>query len=671
MEIIVASNAGFCFGVARAVDKVLSTLDKGKTVCTLGPLIHNPHVIEELNEKGVKIIENISEAPKDSIIVIRAHGVPKSTLDQIVNLGIEYCDATCPFVYKIHNIVFQKSSEGNIIFIAGDKNHPEVIGIRGYCNGESYVFNSVSELEEMVRNHPDLLNKHIFVVSQTTFNVQEWQECIKKLKLVYTNATIFDTICNATEIRQNEAVKISKICDTMIVIGAKHSSNTCKLRDVCSGNCTTYLIEGSGGLNDIDFSKCSSIGVTAGASTPARIIKEVLETMSEIINEKAEIVNGEEVTTPNSEEMDFLEALEESLNNMSSEQKVKGVIVGISPNEIQVDIGRKHAGYIPFNEYSYDPKVDPAKVAKIGDVIDLLIMKTNDAEGTVMLSKRRLEAVKAWDDIIKASEEGTTVEGTVTDVIKGGILVSATGGVRVFIPSSLATISRNDSLDDLLNTKVQFKVIEVNKQRKRAVGSIKALLKDGRKESEEKFWAAAEVGQVYTGVVKSMTSYGAFVDIGGVDGMIHISELSWKRIKHPSDVLNIGDTVEVFIKALDGKKISLGYKKAEDNPWEILKRDYAVNSIITAKIVGMTNFGVFAQIIPGIDGLIHISQIADHHIEKPQDVLSVGEEVKVKITDIDFDKKRVSLSIRALIEPKKEEAVKEEAESVETTSETK
>lgn len=382
-------------------------------------------------------------------------------------------------------------------------------------------------------------------------------------------------------------------------------------------------------------------------------MSEILEN-KEVIEADAENKKEEAVSM---DEMSFSEALEESLKNLTTDQTVKGEVVGISPNEVQVDIGRKHAGYVPLSELTNDPSLSPEDVVKVGDVIDLIIMKTNDAEGTVMLSKRRYDAIKAWDDIVKASEEGTILEGTVTDVIKGGVLV-VTGALRVFVPASLATASRGEPLENLLKTKVRFKVIEVNKQRRRAVGSIRAVLKEERKAAEEAFWADAEEGRTYTGTVKSLTSYGAFVDIGGVDGMIHISELSWNRIKHPSEVVNVGDTVEVYIKALDreNKKISLGYKKIEDNPWEILRRDYPVGTVVDAKIVGITAFGAFAQVIPGIDGLIHISQLSTEHVEKPQDVVKGGDVVKVKITNIDFDKKRVSLSMKEAMAPAEEAA---------------
>lgn len=673
-EIKLAKTAGFCFGVNRAVDLVYSMLGEGKTVYTLGPIIHNPQVVADLERRGVVIVEEIGAVPQGAVIVVRTHGVPAAVIQAIQDKGLECCDATCPFVSKIHKIVAKQSERGDIVLIAGDPAHPEVRGIRGHCLGESYVFNSVGQLEELLHTHPEFSCKSISAVAQTTFNIKVWENCVKKLNLVCTNATVFDTICNATQERQEEAIALSHTCGAMVIIGGRQSSNTAKLRDVCARNCPTFLIETAKELSGIDFSSYSSIGVTAGASTPAGIIKEVLETMSELLNENPELVEEKAETAAPAEEaaaeqpaqeeapaeksfdeMSFSEALEASLQSMNTDQKVKGTVVGMSPSEIQVDIGRKHAGYIPLDEFSADPTVNPLEVVKVGDVLDLIIMKTNDAEGTVMLSKKRFDAIKAWDDVVKASEDESVLEGVVTDVIKGGVLAS-TNGVRVFIPASLATASRGEPLEGLLHQHVKFRIIEVNKSRRRAVGSIRAVLKEERKAAEDAFWAQAEVGQVYTGTVRTIVSYGAFVDIGGVDGMVHISELSWNRIKNPSEVVSVGDQIEVYIKALDPekRKISLGYKKVEDNPWEILRRDYPIGSEVTAKVVGMTAFGAFAQIIPGIDGLIHISQIADHRIEKPQDVLSIGEEVRVKITDIDFDKKRVSLSIRALLKDAQE-----------------
>lgn len=688
-KIELAKTAGFCFGVNRAVEMTYELVNSGKKVSTLGPLIHNPVVIEDLEKKGVRVLTSPEQAEKGSTVVVRTHGIGRSVMQELSATGAEVCDATCPFVKKIHRIVSENSSEDIPVLIAGDSDHPEVMGIMGYCNGECFTFKDATELRIILENHSDLCQKRITVVSQTTFSVKEWEESSKIINLLCTNANVFDTICNATQDRQHEATELSERADIMIIIGGLESSNTAKLKAVCEKNCRTYLVERAAELKNIDFSGCNFIGVTAGASTPARIIKEVLCNMSEILNEQpieleegaveqktdvaddaavVELTQGASSAQPeevpsndSSDEQDFSQALEESLSNMNNDQKVKGVVMGFSPTEIQVDIGRKHAGYIPMDEYSADPAADPRKELKVGDEIDLIIMKTNDVEGTVMLSKRRYDAMKAWSDIVDAAETDKVFDGVITDVVKGGV-IAVTNGVRVFIPGSLATASRNEPLDDLLRKNVQFRIIEVNRFKRRAVGSIRAVLKEAKKAAEEAFWAQAEVGQKYTGTVKSLTAYGAFVDIGGVDGMIHISELSWKRIKHPSEVLSVGDEVEVYIKALDTekKKISLGYRKDEDNPWEILRKNYPEGTVIEAEVVSLTDFGAFARVIPGIDGLIHISQIADRRIDKPSDVLKVGDKVQVKIIGIDFDKKRVSLSIRALLEPETEETAETE-----------
>ena len=651
MKIILAKSAGFCFGVNRAVTIVNNLLEEGKKVTTLGPIIHNPHMVAELAERGVEIADTPNAlSSMDRTLVIRSHGVPQSVIDEIEQKGISYENATCPFVSKIHQIVKDNSREGKVVLIAGDENHPEVQGIVGHCEGEHYIFKNYEDLGKLLKKLENIENISICVVAQTTYDVKEWKNCLKLLKKVYTNAKIFDTICSATSIRQSEAEELASISDIMVVIGGRQSSNTAKLFSVCKSNCErTYLIESAAELDDIALIDADIIGITAGASTPARIIKEVFNTMTENIEK-----------TENTAE-NFAELLEESLKNFNTDEKVHGVVVGIAPNEVYVDVGRKQAGFIPLAELSNDPNAKAEDLVKIGDELDLLIMRTNDQEGTIMLSKKRLDAIKGWDEIIKANEEDTPVTGFVTDVVKGGVIAVA-NGVRVFIPASQATATRGEPLENLLKKEVSFKIIEVNKGRRRAVGSIRAILKEERQKLADKFWETAEIGKKYTGTVKSLTSYGAFVDIGGIDGMIHISELSWGRIKHPSEVVKVGDTVEVYIKDLDREKgkISLGYKNTEDNPWEILKRDYPEGTVTEATIVGMTDFGAFANILPGIDGLIHISQISTERIEKPQDVLKIGDKVTVKITKIDFDKKRISLSIRELLEDQKSEEATEE-----------
>lgn len=651
MKIILAKSAGFCFGVNRAVTIVNNLLEEGKKVTTLGPIIHNPHMVAELAERGVEIADTPNDlSSMDRTLVIRSHGVPQSVIDEIEQKGISYENATCPFVSKIHQIVKDNSREGKVILIAGDENHPEVQGIVGHCEGEHYIFKNYEDLGKLLKKLENIENISICVVAQTTYDVKEWKNCLKLLKKVYTNAKIFDTICSATSIRQSEAEELASISDIMVVIGGRQSSNTAKLFSVCKSKCErTYLIESAAELDDIALIDADIIGITAGASTPARIIKEVFNTMTENIEK-----------TENTAE-NFAELLEESLKNFNTDEKVHGVVVGIAPNEVYVDVGRKQAGFIPLAELSNDPNAKAEDLVKIGDELDLLIMRTNDQEGTIMLSKKRLDAIKGWDEIIKANEEDTPVTGFVTDVVKGGVIAVA-NGVRVFIPASQATATRGEPLENLLKKEVSFKIIEVNKGRRRAVGSIRAILKEERQKLADKFWETAEIGKKYTGTVKSLTSYGAFVDIGGIDGMIHISELSWGRIKHPSEVVKVGDTVEVYIKDLDREKgkISLGYKNTEDNPWEILKRDYPEGTVTEATIVGMTDFGAFANILPGIDGIIHISQISTERIEKPQDVLKIGDKVTVKITKIDFDKKRISLSIRELLEDQKSEEATEE-----------
>ena len=655
VNITLAKTAGFCFGVNRAVTMLYDLVEKGENICTFGPIIHNPQVINDLSRKGVNIIENIEDVSPDKKVVIRTHGVEKSVLKKCDELSIDYIDATCPFVKKIHRIVEKNSSESIPVLMAGDKKHPEVVGIKSYCNGDSFIFNSAEELEEILKNHKFNSENPFIVVSQTTFSIKEWKKCVKIIKLHYTNAKIFDTICNATEERQAEALLLSKKNDAMIIIGGRTSSNTAKLKAVCEPNCLTYLIETAEELLDIALCDVQSIGVTAGASTPDSIIKEVINTMSENF-ENANTINMEETAG-------FEQMLEESLNSMSSDQNVVGTVVGFTATEIQVEIaGRKHTGYVSFDEYSDDPAADPKAELKVGDEIKLRIMKTNDVEGTIKLSKRLYDRGAIWENI---EADDTIHTGVVTGIVgdNKGVFVQD-GPIKVFVPASLAKMRRNDSLEELIKTTVEYKIIEVNKMRRKVVGSIREVAAAKKQEIEDAFWANVAEGNVYTGTVRSLTNYGAFVDLGGVDGMVHISELSWTRIKHPSEIVKVGDTVEVYVKELDkeNKKISLGYKKVEDNPWEILKRDYPVESEVECKVVSLTSFGAFAQIIPGVDGLVHISQIAHKHIGTPAEVLKVGDVVKAKIMEIDFDKKRVSLSIKALIDPPVvEEAPVEEA----------
>ncbi len=667
-NITLAKTAGFCFGVNKAVQTVYDLLDEGKKVCTLGPIIHNPQLVNDLKQKGVRIVESPCEVLKDETLVIRSHGVEKAVLDLCDSLGVSYVNATCPFVGKIHKIVNEHSNDGFITIIAGDKNHPEVKGIIGHITGEYYCVGDTDELDILLKNNPTLRDKSVILVSQTTFNSKIWQKVQKNLKKVCTNVKIFDTMCNATAMRQEEAHTLSLKSDAIIVIGGRHSSNTAKLYDVCKANCEkTFLIETAHELPLGELQECFNIGVVAGASTPAGIIKEAIKTMSENLQPKDEQL---EVTVEKTfEEMTDEEAFEASLNNLTGDQKVVGTVIAVNKTEVTVDIDRGVTGYISAAEFSADPDVDLVKEVNVGDQINLIIMKISDQEGTAMLSKRRYDAIAGWDKIKEAKDSGEVLTGFVKDIIKGGVVVY-TNNVRVFIPASQATASRNDSLEELKGKEVSFRIIEIGRGR-RAVGSIRSVLRDQKREAEEKVWADIAVGDRYNGTVKSLTGYGAFVDIGGVDGMVHISELSWARIKNPAEVVSVGDIIEVYVKDLDRekRKISLGYKKAEDNPWTIFQNKYSVDDVVTVTIVSMTTYGAFARIIPGVDGLIHISQIANKHIAKPQDELKIGQEVEAKITAVDLEQKRVSLSIRALL-PEEEVVAEETVEEAAPVEET-
>lgn len=637
MSVTVAKTAGFCFGVDRAVSAVYKLLEQGKKAVTLGPIIHNPQIVADLERRGMRQVDSPRETPPGYTMVLRAHGVPKAVEDELARLKIPVVDATCPFVKKIHELARETGEQGRVFLLCGDENHPEVQGIIGHCTGTHYVVRDSAALAELLENQPDLKEKSVTMAAQTTFHTKEWENCLETLKKVCTNAAIFATICNATAKRQSEARALARRCDRMVVVGGRNSSNTAKLRDICAEYCETFLIERA---DELPPQKPGlRIGITAGASTPASIIKEVLVTMAEgTINEQ-----------------NFEEMLEESLRSLNTDEKVHGIVAGISPTEVSVEVvGRKQSGFIPLSELSNDPAAKPEDIVKVGDELELLIMKTNDQEGTIMLSKRRVDAMRGWDDIEKAQESPEVLDGKVIEVVKGGVIVLK-DAMRVCVPASQATLSRGEDLEPLKGQDVKFRIIEVNRQRRRAVGSIRSVLRDARKAAQEKFWETVEEGQQFTGKVKSLTNFGAFVDLGGVDGMVHISELSWNRLRHPSEAVSVGDTVNVCVKSLDREtnKISLGYKRPEDNPWVKLEQEFPVGTVCTAKVVGLTPFGVFANIIPGIDGLIHISQLADHRVEKPQDVVKVGDEVTVKITEIDFDRHRVSLSIRALLEEQK------------------
>ncbi len=645
MSIRVAKSAGFCFGVNRAVEMVEQAASQGKQVFTLGPIIHNRHVVEKFRQLGVRVIDTPEEAKPGDTVIIRSHGVARDVYRRLENRGVEIIDATCPFVKRIHGIVRAAEEEGRIPIIIGTASHPEVEGIAGWC-AHSLVFESREALESWALSQENLNISSFCMVSQTTSMESLWKSCVEFAKKEFTNLKIFDTICKATEYRQSEAADLSRSCQAMVVVGDLTSSNTGRLAMICREHCDeVFLVDNARELKAEDFSGVSDVGITAGASTPAWIIKEVNKTMSEITN--VETVQEET----------FAELLEQSIKTLNTGDKVKGVVTSIGNTEVQVDLGTKHAGYIPYDEVSTDPSVKPEDVLKVGDEIEVFVVRVNDQEGTVQLSKKKLDGMKVWDDMAAWVEDKTTVEGTITEENKGG-LVANVQGIRVFIPASQSGIAKGGDMAGQVGKTVKMKITEVNRARRRVIGSIRAVLSEARKAAQEKIWAEIENGKKYHGVVKSLTSYGAFVDIGGVDGMVHVSELSWNRIKTPADVVKVGDEIDVYVISFDPEKhkISLGYKTAEMNPWNQFMTNYQIGDVVDAKIVKLMTFGAFAEILPGVDGLIHISQIADRRIGKPEDVLSEGQEVKVKITDVDAENKRISLSIRALLEDAAEDA---------------
>ena len=659
-KLIVAESAGFCFGVRRSVDMAAKLLEEYGSCASLGELIHNEDVIDWLRAKGMRVAERPEELTAGERVLIRAHGAAPEVYEALTAAGAEIFDATCPKVRAIHKIVAKAKDEGRFTVVIGMRAHPEVTAICGWC-GEHEVFENAEEIEKWLKNKPEPWEKPITVVVQTTQTHSNFTECCDFIKKRCTNAKISDTICLATSTRQEEAARIASECDAMVVIGGKHSANSVHLAQICAEHCpNVQFIERSEELEMDRLEAADTVGLTAGASTPAWIIKEVRNKMSDEI--KVEETTAEK-------EMSFDEMLEDSLKTIYNGDKVTGLVVAITGTEISVDLGTKYSGFIPTSEFT-DDGIKVEDVVKVGDTIEAVVVRVNDVEGTAMLSKKRLDAAKMWTDIEEAVESGAILEGVVTEENKGGVVVNVKG-VRVFVPASQTDLPRDAELSQLLKKTVRLKITEVNKARKRVVGSIRRVAQAERRERIENIWNEIEVGKKYHGVVKSLTSYGAFVDIGGIDGMVHVSELSWGRIHQPSEVVSVGDEIDVYVINFDKekRKISLGYKDPDGNPWTQFTSRYQVGDVANVKVVKLMPFGAFAEVLPGVDGLIHISQIANRRIGKPEDVLTVGDEVEAKITAIDEEKHKISLSIRALSEPAPVKAPEAEEEAEEEPAE--
>ena len=659
MSVRVAENAGFCFGVRRATEEVERLLKEGNTrVYILGHLIHNRLYNEGLEAKGVRHI-SVSDVPliakqtdsgTPAVVVIRTHGVPVEEELLLYSLEKEHpnfcvADMTCPYVKKIHRIADENTGEDTVFFLLGTENHPEVQGILSHVRGEKHLFSSAAELEKLLSER-DFFQKTPIFAAQTTQNLSEWKKSQKNIENLYTNAKKFDTICSVTEKRQGEAISLAATSDFVVVIGGRDSSNTGKLYELCRARCeNTVWIES---VKDLPPAYCrvgnQTVSITAGASTPGDIIKEVFETMNQ--------------------EISFEEMLEESFKTLHTGETVRGIVTAITSNEIYCDLGAKVTGVIVKDQITDDAAAKLNDMFKVGDEIDAFVMRVSDRDGMAMLSKKRVDADKNWANIVTAKENGEILEGKVLKAIKGGVILGCNGS-QIFVPASHTGVPKDGDLQSIVGTTQRFKVIEIDGQRKNsAKGSIRVVLNAERKAKVEELWATLEVGQRFTGKVKNMTTYGAFVDLGGVDGMVHNTELSWKRIKSPAEIVSVGQEIEVFIKELDreAKRISLGYKTEEMDPWAQFRKQYGEGDELDAKIVSMMPFGAFAEVFDGVDGLIHISQISLDKVAKPEDVLTVGETVRVRVTEVDDEKRKLSLSIKALLlDAKRAEEAAEQA----------
>ncbi len=648
MEIILAKTAGFCFGVQRAVDTAYEHADDKGRVYTYGQIIHNEEVVGDLSRHGVKVIEDdeLSDI-RDSKVIIRSHGAEKKVYDILESNGNIVIDATCPFVKKIHNIVRDKSEDGHTIVIVGDENHPEVRGIMGWCVSRPVVIGSEEEAEIFTQKCLDgsySREENISIVSQTTFNYRKFNNIVDIIRNKLYNVTAYKTICNATSVRQREAKEIASKVDAMIVIGGRNSSNTQKLFEISKKECeNTYYIQTLVDLDLTTFESVSRVGITAGASTPNNIIKEVHGRM---------------------DEMNFAELLEndESRVSIKTGEIVEGRVIDVKPDEILVDISYKSDGIIPRNEYTNTPNADLTELVHVGDTITAKVVKTNDGEGSVLLSYKRVAAEKVNEKLEAALESGEILTGKVFQVVSGGLNVMY-DETRVFIPASLVSDTYEKNLDKYLDQDIEFVLTEYQPKKRRIIGNRKQIIVARKAEAAKELFDRIEVGMTVEGVVKNVTSFGAFIDLGGADGLLHISEMSWGRVDDPKSVLKVGDTVKAFIKNIDGDKIALSLKFEDTNPWLNADEKYAPGTVVTGKVARMADFGAFIELEPGVDALLHVSQISYEHVNKPEDVYKVGDTVEAAVVECNAADKKISLSVKALLPvPEDAEDVAEDVE---------
>lgn len=624
MEVIISKNAGFCFGVERAINTALKTIENEEIVYSYGPLVHNQQVVDYLEDKGIITVDSIDGLMgKDTgAVIIRSHGLPKHTIEEIEKLGFKIVDCTCPFVKSVHKKVSEYSSKGYNIIIVGDKDHPEVIGINGWCDNQAYIVNTIEDA-----NNLDFMDK-ICIVSQTTNNIDKFTKISKIVEEKANEAIIFNTICNATRLRQESAAELAKQVDAMIVLGGNNSSNTKKLADISKiYNDNVYLLESISEISLQELNKFNKIGITAGASTPDWIIKEAVRVMENF----------------NKDEM--MEAIDSSFKRINRGDVLKGTVLYVTNNEVMVNINYKSDGIIQKEELSKDSNVNPKDIFKVGDEIDVYVLKLDDGEGNVVLSTKRVEYLKDWEKLEDKFKNDEIVEAKVKNVVKGGLIASI-NGINGFIPASQISVKFVKDLNQFVGKILKCKIIDFDVEKKKLILSSKAVEKEEKDKKKKDLWENIHENDIIKGRVQRITDFGAFVDVGGVDGLIHISDMAWYRIKHPSEVLKEGQEVEVKVLSIDQEKgkISLGLKQTLQEPWEEFIQNYKVGDVIEGEIVNLLDFGAFVRLINGVDGLLHVSQISNDHIEKPSDVLKIGDKIKVEIVDIDEENKKVNLS---------------------------
>ena len=701
MKIIVAKNAGFCFGVRRAVEAVYDHLDKAEKLYTYGPIIHNPEVVEELKDKGVIVEDNIDNIDSGTVI-IRSHGVPEQVYKHMTSKGLNIVDATCPYVKRVHNLVKEYHSQGYAVIIVGEKEHPEVIGINGWCNNEAFIVNDEAEAQKLPSLHKAC------IVAQTTMIQKKWDAILKIIHEKVEQPEVFNTICGTTSIRQMEAESIAKMADVMIVIGGKNSSNTKKLYSICKTHCDkTFAVETAKDIDISLFDPGDVVGITAGASTPDWIIKEVIEKMNKanelekakhISEEEKTVISNEEAgkapdqqteiteqltqnnekeettslqsTEPDekkpesesvteeeqsAEEMNTIENYDKTVISLRPGMVVQGTIIAITDEEVIINVGYKSDGILPIDELTL---IDPDTGETLwheGDSIDVEIVKVNDGEGNVLLSRRAIEERRRWKMIEDGFKNKKEFKGVCAEVVKGGV-IARIGDIRAFVPASHLSTRYIEDLTTLIGTPLRLRIIELERRRNRVIASQRVILEEEEEARRKALWDSIEEGQIITGTVKRLTDFGVFVDIGGVDGLIHISDLSWGHVQHPSEVVQQEQSIAVKVLAVDRERgrISLGYKQTIPHPWDNVEEKYTVGDTVSGKVVRITTFGAFVQLEPGVDGLVHISQISDKHVDKVEDVLKVDEEVQVRILDVDSEKRRISLSIREALPNRQE-----------------